>query len=283
MGHSISAQARDQLAAEGWCVIPDAISAATAAEGVKRLWSAVDANARDGYSCHLPGIDPNSNMVRIMSPLWSDRWFDQLIVNEVALAAAAAVIGDDLVLNNSTANIALPGSGSMALHSDLASILPEPWLHPWSVNIMWCLTDVHPENGATLHIPGSHLWTSRADIPDDASSRLKPFAARAGSIIVIDGRLWHTSGKNVTSDEQRALLFAYYSTPFLRPMVNWTAMIPLEDQVTMSVKLRRLLGLDVFANTAGDEQEGQGHWRGMPVGRERALADSAQARGKVNI
>jgi fumagillin biosynthesis dioxygenase len=278
MDQVISDAGRVELATNGWCVIADVIPRETAAEGVERLWSAVEANARDGYSCHLPGIDPNASMVRIMSPLWSDGWFRALVQNETALSAAATVIGDDFILNNCTANIALPGSDSMALHSDLASILPEPWIHRWSVNVMWCLTDVHPANGATLCIPGSHLWTTRADIPEDAMARLVPFEAKAGSIIIVDGRLWHTSGRNVTRDEQRALLFAYYSVPYIRPMINWTALIPAEEQATFPPKLRNLLGLDVFANTVSTEKEGQGHWRGMPVGAERALADCRRAR-----
>ena len=52
-----------------------------------------------------------------------------------------------------TANIARPGSGSMFVHSDQSLVAPEPWLQPWSVNIIWCLTDVTFENGATLYIP----------------------------------------------------------------------------------------------------------------------------------
>ncbi|RYE51939.1 MAG: hypothetical protein EOP18_11600, partial [Rhizobiaceae bacterium] len=187
MGQLISDSARAALATNGWCVIPDVISRETAAEGLKRLWSVVEANARDGYSCHLPDIDPNANMVRIMSPLWSDGWFRDLIQNDTGLAAAAAVIGDDFTISNCSANIALPGSGSMALHADLASILPEPWLHPWSVNIIWCLTDVCPDNGATLFIPRSQKVTRVADLGDAPAQRLRPFEAKAGSIVAMDG------------------------------------------------------------------------------------------------
>ena len=39
----------------------------------------------------------------------------------------------------------------------------------------------------------------------------------------MDGRMWHTSGANVTATEERALLFGYYCAPFLRPQTNWNA------------------------------------------------------------
>ena len=272
--------ARAQLKAEGWCVVPDVISREAAAEGHRRLWAIAETNARDGYSPLLPDIDPDSHMVRILSPLSSDGFFRDLIQNPVALAMARAVIGHELVVANCTANISQPGSAPMALHADLAFILPEPWIHPWSANVVFCLTDVHPDNGATRYIPGSHRWTTMADVPDNADELLVPFRAAAGSIVVMDGRLWHTSGNNVTADEERALLFGYYSAYFLRPMINWSIAIPAEAQATASPTLRDLLGLDVFANAANSDQ--QGHWRGMPVGPDRAMADLRMLRsGKV--
>jgi fumagillin biosynthesis dioxygenase len=276
----ISGGLQAQLASEGWCVVPDVISREAAAEGVSRLWAIARANAGEGYSCHLPGLDPNPSMVRVLTPLQSDALFRNLVQNDTALEMARAVVGRDVVVANCTANIALPGADSMMLHSDLAFILPEPWTSPWSVNVVWCLTDLHKDNGATLYIPGSHKWQGQADIPENASDLLVPFEASAGSILVMDGRLWHTSGANVTQDEERALLFAYYAASFMRPMINWTAAIPGELQDTFSPLLRQLLGLDVFANTHDAEAEYQGHWKGQPVGVQAAMAQFREAEAK---
>jgi ectoine hydroxylase-related dioxygenase (phytanoyl-CoA dioxygenase family) len=271
-------QAKAQLDAEGWCVVPDVMSREAAAEGHRRLWAIAEANAKEGYSCLLPDLDPDSHMVRILSPLSSDDYFRQLIQDETALAMAKAVIGHDLVVANCTGNISRPGSTPMMLHADLAFILPEPWIHPWSANVIFCLTDVHPDNGATLYVPGSHRWSTMADVPPNAKDLLVSFSAKAGSLVVMDGRLWHTSGNNITADEDRALLFGYYSASFLRPMINWSLAIPAEAQASASPVLRDLLGLDVFANASNTDQ--QGHWKGMPVGAERALADLRAARSK---
>ena len=52
-----------------------------------------------------------------------------------------------------------------------------------------CLHDIYEENGATMNIPASHRWITTADVPEDAETRLKPFQAKAGSILVMDGRL----------------------------------------------------------------------------------------------
>jgi ectoine hydroxylase-related dioxygenase (phytanoyl-CoA dioxygenase family) len=269
-----------KLARDGWCVIPDVISRELACDAVSRLWAIARDNAAEGYSCFLPGLDPNPSMVRVLTPIQSDSLFRDLVQNETALAAARAVVGQEVIVANCTANIALPGARPMALHSDLAFILPEPWLHPWSVNVVWCLTDVHKGNGGTQYIPGSHTWHSQADVPENAAELLVPFEAEAGSLLVMDGRLWHTSGANVTEDEERALLFAYYSASFLRPMINWTAAIPAELQDSFSPRLRHLLSLDVFANTHEEELEYQGHWKGQPIGPDKAMAEFRGAEAK---
>jgi len=272
-----------KLSRDGWCVIPEVISRELASEAVSRLWAIARANAAEGYSCFLPGLDPNPSMVRVLTPLQSDALFREFVQNETALAAARACVGQEVIVANCTANIALPGARPMALHSDLAFILPEPWLHPWSVNVVWCLTDVHRANGGTQYIPGSHTWRSQADVPENAAELLVPFEAEAGSLLVMDGRLWHTSGANVTEDEERALLFAYYSASFLRPMINWTAAMPAALQDSFGPRLRQLLSLDVFANTHDEELEFQGHWKGQPIGPDKAMAEFLDAEAKRSI
>ena len=280
MEQKLYQESKARLDAEGWCTIPDVIGAELAGEGVRRLWAAAEANAREGYSCHLPGIDPNLNMVRILSPLQADGYFRDLVENETGLEMARAVCGDNLVVANCTANIVRPGARPMMLHSDVAFILPEPWLHAWSVNIIWCLTDIHPDNGATRYIPGSHLWSTHADIPEDAGERLVSVTAKAGSIVVMDGRLWHTSGSNVTRDEDRALFFAYYSTSFLRPMINWNVTMKEEDKMALSPLMRDLLGLDALANNNQDNYN-QVHWKGAPVGVDKAMEQFERVKNRV--
>ena len=150
----------------------------------------------------------------------------------------------------------------MVVHSDLAAVMPEPWTAPLSCNVIWCLTDVHPDNGATLHIPGSHRYRTLADVPADPMAHMVPFEAKAGSLVVMEGRIWHTSGRNVTDDEDRGLLFGYYTQPFLRPQWNFTAALRPDVQAGLSPMLRYRLGLDamlnmpneaVFGNLTGDQ------------------------------
>ncbi len=241
-------QAKAQLEDEGWCVVPDVLSPQATAAALDRLWAASAESTRRGTPTHIASLDPNAQNVRVFNLIDLDPLFRELVQHPLAVELVAATLGGDFMISNFTANIARPGSRSMALHSDQAIVVPEPWHAPWAINIIWCLTDVRFENGATLFLPGSHRFTRQAEVPADALSRMRPFEAKAGSIIAMDGRLWHTSGANVTADEDRALLFAYYSAAFLRPQVNWNAALSEDVQAQTRGSLRHWLGLDANAN-----------------------------------
>jgi ectoine hydroxylase-related dioxygenase (phytanoyl-CoA dioxygenase family) len=243
------ASAKLQLKEEGWCVLPDVLDARRSGQALDRLWAAEAESRRRGVSTFMPVLDPNPSNVRVFYLLELDALFRDLIQQPVAVEMVQSLLGRNFLISNFTANIARPGSKSMALHSDQSLVVPEPWVQPWGMNIIWCLTDVSFENGATLFIPGSHRWQTRADVPPDAHKRLRPFEAKAGSIIAMEGRIWHTSGANVTPDQDRALLFGYYTRPFLRQQVNWNAGLSDETQASLSPQMRQWLGLDLAANT----------------------------------
>jgi len=81
----------------------------------------------------------------------------------------------------------------------------------------------------------------------------------------MEGRVWHTSGSNVTADEDRALLFGYYTKPFLRPQWNFTASLSEERKAAMTPLLRYRLGLDVTLNMAFNDVFGADAAPAVPI------------------
>ena len=242
------ATAKDQLRTDGWCVLNDVLSHGETAEALNRLWAAARESERRGVPTFMPVLDPNASNVRVFGLLDIDPLFRQLIRHPTALELVRSLLGEDFLISNFTANIARPGARSMPVHSDQALVVPEPWANPWAMNIIWCLSDVRAENGATLFLPGNNRYRERSELPENPLAHMRPFEASAGSIIAMEGRVWHTSGANVTANEDRALLFGYYSAAFLRPQVNWNATLSREVQDNLDPDMRRWLGLDAAAN-----------------------------------
>jgi ectoine hydroxylase-related dioxygenase (phytanoyl-CoA dioxygenase family) len=257
---------RRQLRDDGWCVVPGVLSRTEADHVRDRLWRAAAENERRGEATRQVGLDPNEHNVRVFHLLERDAIFRELIQHPVAIDGVTTLLGPDFLISNFTANIALPGSQSMALHSDLSIVVPEPWFHPWSINAIWCLNDVDTENGATRYIPGSHKCRWRSELPENAAARTVPFEAPIGSVVFMDGRMWHTSGANVSPSRERALLFAYYSRSFIRQQQNWNAALSDETLAGLSPQMRAWLGLEARANSKLAEQLVRIHPVGRPAG-----------------
>ncbi len=247
---------KQTLTENGFCIVPGVLSSKEVAYVRQQLVKASEESVRRGIPAHIEGLDPNAANVRVFNLIDLDETFRELILHPVATEIVSELLNGAWIISNFTANIAKPGSKSMAVHSDQAIVVPEPWLTPWSINIIWCLDDLDAENGATLYLPGSQKITSLADLPDEITSRMLPFEAPAGSVIAMDGRVWHTSGENISADRERALLFGYYSRDFVRPQVNWNATLSPETQEVISQPLFDRLGLGPVANINVAENTG---------------------------
>jgi fumagillin biosynthesis dioxygenase len=245
----VAAKLREQLQEEGFCIVEGVLQGEALIRVRQALDQALERNRATGAAGHDARLDPNAANLRVYNLPALDPVFIELLREPQAMALAQEVLGPNLLVSNFTANIALPGSGSMRLHSDQALVIPAPWRAPWAMNVIWCLDDVRAENGATRYLPRSHRYADFADLPQDAEAKTVAFEAPAGSIIAMEGRLWHTSGANVTADEQRRMMFAYYSTDFIRQQVNWEAVLPAAVKDGLDAEGRNLFGLGPAANT----------------------------------
>lgn len=244
-------EAQKQLTEQGWCVVENVLNPAQFEEGLERLWDAAANNEARGRATFRPDIDANDRNVRLFNLIDDDALFRDLVRHPTALALVRSVLGDDFIISAFTANIARPGAKSMMIHSDQSLVMPTPWDRPWALNIIWALTDAKGENGSTLYLPGSHKFLDRTELPDDPIRHMIPFEAPAGSIIAMEGRMWHTSGSNVTVDEDRAMLFAYYTAAFLRSQANHNVMLSAETKAVLDEDMRRWLGLEAEGNVYG--------------------------------
>ena len=241
----------NEVEQHGYCVVPDVLDPAQLAQVRAAFQASTDEMTRRGLVVFDPRLDPNPHNIRVNNLPDMDPLFVELLRHPNALPIVHAMVGEEALVSNFSANVALPGSGSMNIHSNQALVAPAPWNECWLMNIIWCLDEVRAENGGTLYIPDSHHFRERGDVPAREERELRSFTAPAGSLIVMEGRLWHTSGVNVTRDEKRALLFALYSRNFLRQQMNWEALLSDKTKASLDDHARALFGLGPLSNVYG--------------------------------
>ena len=183
-----------------------------------RLWDVARRKEAAGKRDFVPA-DANANNIRLLNLIDWDPYFIELSSRACVMDAVRAVIGERILLSNYSANIMGPGAGSMLLHADQGYVT-EPWPPvPLAVNVGWMIDDFTDEVGATRFVPGSH----HGDGNPDSEARYDTLAIEgpAGAMMIMDGRIWHTSGINRTADRHRAAIFGYYVLPWIRQQINW--------------------------------------------------------------
>ena len=198
------------------------------------------------------------------------RVFHQVLFQERVREVVSHVLGEEYLLSSFTANIARPGGVEMDLHTDqwwmpaptrpdrkplpVGSITrerfdvdgdkaPEMIAPAAAVNVLWMLVDFTAGNGGTRVVPGSHLFGRQ---PDKASD-VEAVAAEgpAGTALIIDARIWHGTGANVTGSQRFALLTTFCGPQF-RPQENFTVGTSPEVLKDASPELLALLGFKVW-------------------------------------
>lgn len=133
-----------------------------------------------------------------------------------------------------------PGQGRQPLHRDDAMHL---WRHPGPpcrLQLMLALTDFTAANGATLVIPGSHLWD---DERAPAYAETVPAVMPAGSALLWPGGVYHGGGANTTDTPRRSLSVAL-DLGNLRQEENQYLAVARETVQTLPEQVQRLLGWD---------------------------------------
>ncbi len=165
-------------------------------------------------------------------------------------------VGPGWICASLIASISLKGGVPQALHQDQNNALDAT--SPMMVNILTAISDLDETNGGTLVIPGSHIVLSEAVRAGKPVGKLPPainIDARAGTMIIIDGRLLHGTGVNHT-DEPRIVMLNGMQKPFLRQQENWMLSVSPEVLQRASPKLLQRMGYQ--ATNYAQTNEGHG-------------------------
>jgi len=217
---------REQLIEEGYCIVPDVLSA----DFVQEL--------RDATDHLIAGMTAEDKRVQrstgSMIPVVKDPRLARLIAHPNALRALNAMGFDDVRFQSGYIISKPPKSPRLFWHFDWGF-----WNHPMSYDkfpaqifLMYYLTDTTRENGCLRVIPRSHLeenplhtelahahtaqLTEAKDLnrvefklrPDEVDVKVK-----AGDLVVGDSRLLHASHSN-ESDHRRTVITLWFHPNF---------------------------------------------------------------------
>lgn len=225
----------DQLATDGYVVIPEVLSARRCDELVAGMNQAWEAHGLARYSDDMPGVRFINNSLLHSGDL------EDVLLDPKILSAARAVIGDRVLLNLVNGRVPGPGAAGQPLH-----VLDRRRGAPFDkCNAIWCLSDFTVENGATRVLPGSHLDDTEAlaRMADPNEPHVDELIVEAprGSVVFHNSHLIH-SGRGNQSARDRDSIHAAYSIPELPTHYDWTT-LPEEVAATLSEPMRDLLGL----------------------------------------
>jgi ectoine hydroxylase-related dioxygenase (phytanoyl-CoA dioxygenase family) len=249
---------RSDMLKWGYCKIENALSDLQAAIIRQRVLEQAEGEKLAGIAQKTPSgqnINCCVNKGRCFEGLIEQR---QSVVQGGALVEQliTEALGPNWICASLIASISLQGGVPQALHQDQDIALDSR--SPLTINILTPVTDIDETNGGTLVIPGSHLILSAAMRNQNPVGKLPPainIDAKAGTMIITDGRLLHGTGINNTASP-RIVMLNGMQHPLIRQQENWMLSARHEVLNRASPKLLQRMGYQ--ATNAAQTNEGHG-------------------------
>ena len=228
---ALDEQLQQQLDERGYVILPDVLSADEVGHFRQRILATAEQE---------PGHVNPTQHVRWLVNKGAD--FRRLLLHPAVDLWFRSLLGDDYTLSTLTSNVVRPGAPDGRYHADFLDRVPEPLPeYALTVNSLWLLDDFTPENGGTRLVPGSHRWRRKppkdlATHPDEVR-----ISAPAGSVLLFNGAVWHSSGANQT-DRERVCLICFCLRSFMKPQFDFVHYLSDEAYADASTELKRLYG-----------------------------------------
>ncbi|KAM0814311.1 putative Dioxygenase [Seiridium cardinale] len=269
-------QIKSDLARWGYALVRDALSL----DQVAILKKAVEEQAageRLAGVAHIDGVHvregdhPNQRVWSL--PSKGDEFLD-LLNHPLLDALMPWSLGDGFKLHSMSANIAHPAKSGIYMHRDQMGLAPETIDHAYLLNAMWYLVDVTEERGATRVYPGSHNKNAVPAVVNSVGGSIAA-AAPAGSCVLLDSRIWHSTGIN-TSTETRPVILQAFCRFYIQSMENYADNLSIEAKYHLSDRQLGLLGFRIPARGGKRVQAYTAYNHpGAGCGKMRAPIDAA--------
>jgi hypothetical protein len=198
----------------------------------------------DNFKKNKVPLNPNCQLIR--NPYRHDLELSKLIYHKKVDKILKNLIGDDHILVNSTIiNRKLSRDVSKhgvnmgdKWHTDSHYLNKKRMEKGLTYVAITLFDDFTKENGGTLYIPKSHNKRSIPKKKGNYNKLSKFIIAKAGSIVIIDGGIWHKGGSPNSQD--RWSMFSYYAPWFIKPYFRFPEMLGEKFGKKCNSELKRL-------------------------------------------
>ena len=198
---------------DGFCILDGVVPAVRVDEIRESVLKTVDAYRRKDAASQI-GFVPGLISV--------DQSYAEYLADDRILSIADSLLGHDARISFTSAIVNEPGNARGDWHADWsfnqrnAGHLPEPYPIDTVFHLptIWMLSPFDDENGGTLVLPQSHRkdYNPTGDATIDALTSFQEeihAAGEAGSVLMMDSRLWHATSPNLADSPRVALAVRY--------------------------------------------------------------------------
>ena len=237
---------KEQLNQHGFLLLENLIPLDTTAQLRERALALTAAEQEAGKSHTYLA---NGSAQRVWNLVAKGEIFEKAIQQPKMLAAMEYLLGADCTLSSFTVNVLYPGAPDAGLHIDYPlSALPTPRpSFPLIANSVWFLDDFTLENGATSCVPASHQRLEAMPEPGVEYTDELQICGPRGSVLIVNGAIWHGSSENRTN-EPRVGLLGFFCRSILKPQQAHLKLASDEVVSRATPTLKRLLGFDSQPN-----------------------------------
>jgi ectoine hydroxylase-related dioxygenase (phytanoyl-CoA dioxygenase family) len=192
-----------RLAADGYCIVPNAVDPEIAGRANAELES------RFTRSPFCKGVFYGETTKRFGALLNRSKSVRSFVLNPLVLKLVHGALSpycDRFNLNLTQAIEIHPGAEAQLPHRDQAMWGGPKGTMEYLVNVMWPLTPFTRDNGATVIWPGSHRAQEQITLPAEQSvvAEMEP-----GSALLFLGSTLHAGGANRANLPRRGILISY--------------------------------------------------------------------------
>ena len=250
---------------DGWCVLDHVIPEDRVSDVRDRVIASTNRHRNPDAPANIGHVSGFLKYDQSLAPYLADR---------MLLELAGALLGHHFRISFTTATINEPGNDRGGWHADWpfnqrnAGHVPAPYpdlvMH---LTTIWMLSSFTGDNGGTLIVPGSHRAANNPTgdngvSPDEPHPTELNVTGEAGSVLVMDSRLWHATAPN-TSLEPRVAVVVRYAPWWL----NLNVLKPgsedrriLVDETGKNENLVPALPRDVFDDLPVELKPLVSHW-----------------------